>query len=71
MVIPKWGGKEESCPQYIPHIAAWAEYYECGDAMDKTELVDYPTKAEYMTLKGKASLINDEREKISLYKQNK
>ena len=71
VTMPKWDGKAETCPRYITHITALAEHYDCGDAMDESEMVNCPTKAEYMTLKGKTSPSDDEKERISLYKQNK
>ncbi len=71
VAMPKWDGKAESCPRYITHIEALAEHYDCGDAMDETEMANCPTKAEYMNLKGKANPSDDEKERISLYKQNR
>ena len=71
VTMPKWDGKAETCPRYITHISALAEHYDCGDAMDKTEMANCPTKSEYMTIKGKTNPSDDEKERISLYKQNK
>ena len=71
VTMPKWDGKADTCARYITHIQALAEYHECGDALDETEMVNCPTKTEYMTLKGKSTSTDDEKEKINLYKANK
>ena len=36
--VPKWDGKEESCPIYLAKIHLLAEYHNCVDALDKTEM---------------------------------
>ena len=68
LTIPKWDGKSETCPRYLVQVEALTKYYECGEAMDETDMANCPTKSEYAVLdltqiSGKA--------KAKFYKQNK
>ena len=70
--IPKWDGKEESCPRYLAKLKALAEYYNCGDALDEgTMTSECSEESEFTTLQANSVLSDDEKKKVMLYKQNK
>ena len=66
--IPKWDGTHDTCGRYLSQIKALAEYHECGDALDESEMVNFPIKAAY-TLLDKADATN--ATVIALYKTNR
>ena len=71
MTVPKWDGEADTCPRYLMQLCATAEYYNCGNAMDAVKMRTLPTKSEYETLEAKADKSDEDKAKISLYKQNK
>lgn len=66
--VPKWDGKAESCARYLDQIEALAEYQECGDATDESEMAACPTKAAYTALD---KTLATDADAITLYKANK
>ena len=68
--VPKWDGKVESCAMYLLQIIAFAEYHDCGDAMDLTAMIDYPTKSEFDALQPMTADL-DEKCKRKLYLANR
>ena len=68
MTIPKWDGKSETCPRYLVQVEALAKYYECGEAIDETDMANFPKKSEYAALD---LTLTDDKAKAKLYKQNK
>ena len=70
--VPKWDGKEESCPRYLAKLKALAEYYNCGDALDEVTMTSECSKeSEFKSLQANSVLSDDEKKKVMLYKQNK
>lgn len=67
--IPKWDGKTDTCSMYMAQVVALAEYYDCGDAMDKVAMANCPTKSEYDALGSNPT--GDALKKAVLYRQNK
>ena len=55
---------------YLAQISTLAEYYDCGDAMDKTLMTDCPTKSEFDLLQPTTTDL-DEKHKRKLYLANK
>ena len=66
--IPKWDGKAESCPRYLLQLEALAKFYDCGDALDESEMANRPTKAAF-TLLDKTNAAK--KQAVDLYKANK
>ena len=48
--IPSWDGKSSTFGMYVNKLVFYAELVGCGDAMDKVEMRNCPTKSEYITL---------------------
>ncbi len=70
--VPKWDGKEESCPRYLAKLKALAEYYNCGDVLDEgTMTSECPEESKFKSLHTNSVLSDDEKKKVMLYKQNK
>ena len=63
--IPSWDGKSSTFGVYVNKLVFYAELVGCGDAMDKVEMRNCPTKSEYGTLD---RTVADEKVKIDLYK---
>ena len=66
--MPVWDGKAESCLRYLSQIEALAKYYNCGDALDATKMLNCPTKSEYDAL---GTTDPNDIAKAKLYKANK
>jgi hypothetical protein len=71
ITVAKWDGKVETCLRYLAKIRALAEYYCCGDALDKMEMTNFLNKTEFKSLVASSMRTDDKRKKIHLYKQNK
>ena len=62
--VPKWDGKEESCPRYLAKLKALAEYYNCGDALDEGIMMsECPDESEFKSLQTQSVLSNDKKKK--------
>ena len=69
--VPKWDGKTDSCLRYLAKIAALAEYYNCEDTLDETEMAMCLTVREFKILSAQSTLSTAEEKKVGLFKQNK
>ena len=67
--IPKWDGRAETCPRYLSQLGALAEYHDCGNAMDETEMNNCPTRTQYVAISDKT--VTPGLEQATLYKANK
>ena len=47
LTAPKWDGKDDSAPMYLEKLEALAEVFGIGDALDESEAVNLPSKAQY------------------------
>ena len=45
-----WDGKAKSCPRYLSQVKALVKYYDCGDALEKVKMRNYPNKTKYDAL---------------------
>jgi hypothetical protein len=62
--VPKWDGKEESCPRYLAKLKALAEYYNCGDALDEGTMTSKcPEESEFKSIRRSQSCQMTKRRK--------
>jgi len=68
--IPKWDGKDASFSRWSAKLTALAELHDCGDAFDKAEMRNCPTRSEYEAF-DMTNLSDADKKKVKLYKANK
>ena len=61
--IPKWDRKAATCARSLVQVNALDKYYDYGNAMDKVEMRDCPTKAEYSAIDQEMDLADVDAEK--------
>ena len=71
--VPRWDGKEETCPRYMAVFEAIGEYHGCEDVFDTVAMTTCPTKSEYdlLIVIAAATVTADQLKQIKLYKDNK
>ena len=68
---PKWDGKVSSAGRYLAKFESTVKIYEQSDALDKTVMVDLPTKSEYDALVASAATDDASKRLMRLFKANK
>ena len=68
--MPVWDRKFKTCPRYLDQIKAFAEYYNCFDALDSVKVQNCPTKIQFDAI---AVGTTDPMEiaRLKIYKANK
>ena len=65
-----WDGKQKTCNMYLAKIRAIADYHDCANALDETEMRGLITETQYKALKAQTTTNDDETKQMKLYTDN-